>query len=545
MGVDIPIHLSHRIAPVLGELRRLNAVVIQAYAAEPSREQFKMLEKRFKAVGYEGSVLVFTNYGTVVPTGYERLVHTVNSGPAGGATAVKYLSEVYGYDYVIGVDVGGTSFDVTAILAGQPVIRPLTMVGRFEVAVPSIQVESIGAGTGSYVRIDPVTKAVQIGPDSAGYRVGVCWKDGGVKTVTINDAMLILGYINPDYFLGGEVKLDKKRAEEAFEEQVASKLGVDVYDAAWGVYQMVSDHMRLHLESIVRGLGFSPENFYLVAYGGGGPLMVASVVSGLKFAGIMVPELAPAFSAYGASLSDIGFRAEKSVEAYVPPPPGVFPQGIAMDIMRGIADMLGLKLDEKSTDIFEGIRNMIYLNATNALDSAWKELKSYIEEEFKKSKVEGDIVWRAAVRMLYAGMLDDVEVESDSHEASQELIVELSNRFDELFEKVYASSAKSREFGYIITRAVLTGYIKLSKPELREQSEVGAEAPDEAVKGEREIYWGDWCEARVYEMGLLKSGNEISGPAIIEAPATTFVVPPGRIVKLDGRRVFWLKEVGE
>ncbi len=540
MGVEIPVFLSYRIAPILGELRRLNATVVQVYAAEPSREQFGMMRESFEAIGGKAPLFVFTNYGTVVPPEFERLVHTINSGPAGGAVGVKYLADMYDHKYVIGTDVGGTTFDVASIIAGQPTIVPLTIAERFELAVPSIQVESIGSGTGSYIRVNPITNSISIGPDSAGYRVGVSWEEGNVDTVTVNDAMLILGYLNPDYFLGGDITLNKSKAEKEFEKQVSEKLRVDLHDSAWGVYEMVADQMRLHLESIARGLGFSPENFYLVSYGGGGPTMTAAIVSGLRFAGVMVPEIAPAFSAWGATLADIGIRAEKSLEAYVPPLPGIYPQGIALNIVQGIAEMLGVKL--KTKEEIEGIRNIMYQNAVNVLSQAWDELKSYVAQEFNRSGVEGKITWKAAVRMLYAGMLDDVEVEYGSSEITEKLVVDLCESFDDLFEKIYASSARSREFGYTITRAIITGIVELSKPTLKEEKEEESKPPKEAFKGEREIYWdGKWYKAEVYEMGNLKAGNKIGGPAIIESPASTYVIPPEWSTKLDTKRVFWLE----
>ncbi|MEM0088279.1 MAG: hydantoinase/oxoprolinase family protein [Archaeoglobaceae archaeon] len=537
MGKEIPIFLSHKIAPVLGELRRLNAVVIQVYAAEASREQFKKIESSFREKGCKAPLYILTNYGTVVPPTFERLIHTITSGPTGGAVGVKRLAEIYGFDYIIGSDVGGTSFDVTAIIAGQPIMAPYTVIERFEAAVPSVKTESIGAGTGSFVRLDPVTKALKIGPESAGYRVGVCWEEGGIENVTINDAMLVLGYLNPDYFLGGDIKLDKKRAEREFERQIAKPLEIDLISAAWNSYAMVSEHMKLHLESIARSLGFSPESFYLVSYGGGGPSMVAAYTSGLKFAGVMVPEIAPAFSAWGATLPDLGIRAEKSVEVYVPPLPGIRPVGIAEMIMRGIAQLLGIKIRGKEE--IEGLRNLLIQNAVNVLSSTWKELHGYICEEFRG--VGGEIEWKAAVRMLYAGMLDDIEVDSSSIEATEELIKELCEKFDDLFGRVYAISARSKEFGYTITRAVLTGYLKLPKPSMKEETEVGLKPPSEAFKGEREIFWdGRWYRALIYEMDKLRPGNVIEGPAIIESPASTFVIPPTNRTKLDKRRIFWL-----
>lgn len=540
MGKNIPVFLSHKIAPVLGELRRLNAVVIQVYASEASREQFGRIEKSLREKGCKAPLYILTNYGTVVPPTFERLIHTITSGPTGGAVGVKALAELYGFDYVVGTDVGGTSFDVTTIIAGQPTMTPYTLIERFEAAVPSIKTESIGAGTGSFVRIDPVTKAVKIGPQSAGYRIGVSWEDGGIETVTINDAMVVLGYLNPDYFLGGDIKLNKRKAEREFEKQVAEPLGIDLVSAAWNAYIMVSESMKLHLESIARSIGFSPENFYLVSYGGGGPAMVSAYTSGLKFAGVMVPEIAPAFSAWGATLSDLGIRVEKSLEAYIPPLPGVKPLGIAEMIMRGVAQLLGIKI--KGAEEIEGLRNLLIQNAVNLLSSAWKELRSYVSDEFSGIKGEEEIEWKTAVRMLYAGMLDDIEVDSPSAEATEDTIRELCESFDDLFGRVYATSARSREFGYTITRAVVTGFLRLPKPKIREEAEVGLKPPEDAFKGEREIFWGGkWYNAFVYEMGKLRAGNLIEGPAVIEAPASTFLVPPTNKAKLDKRRIFWLE----
>lgn len=542
-GVSVPIFMSHRIAPVLGELRRLNAVVLQVYAAEPSREQFRKMEEAFRARGFKAPLYIFTNYGTVVPPTFERLIHTVTSGPSAGNVAVQYLANLYGLDYMVGTDVGGTSFDVTTVVARRPIMNPFTIVERYEAAVPSIATESIGAGTGSYIRVDPVTKSLRVGPDSAGYRIGVSWRDGGVETVTINDAMVILGYLNPNYFLGGEIKLDKDRALKEFERQVAQPLGIDVYEAAWGSYMMVADHMRLHLEGIVRGLGFSPENFYLVSYGGGGPSFVVAYTAGMRFAGVMVPEVAPAFSAWGTTLADIGIRAEKSLEAYVPPLPGVKPLGMAEMIMKGVAEMLKIKITGAAE--MEGIRGLLSGQAINALNSAWKELRGYIEEEFKRAGLAGEITWRPAVRMLYAGMLDDIEVDAPAIEVDEGLLQKLCESFDNLFEKVYASAARSREFGYVVTRAILTGYMALRKPTLLEEKEETERIPENAFKGEREMYWnGKWYRASLYEMGLLRAGNRVKGPAIIEAPAATYVIPPGFSTRLDRRRIFWLEGGG-
>jgi N-methylhydantoinase A/oxoprolinase/acetone carboxylase beta subunit len=193
----------------------------------------------------------------------------------------------------------------------------------------------------------------------------------------------------------------------------------------------------------------------------------------------------------------------------------------------------------------EGIRGLLSGQAINALNSAWKELRGYIEEEFKRAGLAGEITWRPAVRMLYAGMLDDIEVDAPAIEVDEGLLQKLCESFDNLFEKVYASAARSREFGYVVTRAILTGYMALRKPTLLEEKEETERIPENAFKGEREMYWnGKWYRASLYEMGLLRAGNRVKGPAIIEAPAATYVIPPGFSTRLDRRRIFWLEGGG-
>jgi N-methylhydantoinase A/acetone carboxylase beta subunit len=541
MNKTINIFLSHKIAPILGELRRLNAVVIQVYAAEPSRKQFELMDQEFRKSGFKGSLYVYTNYGTLVSPSFERLIHTVKSGPSGGNSGVKYLADLYNLDYIVGADIGGTSFDVTTIVAKQPFIEPYTLVSKYEVAVPSVKVDSIGAGTGSFVRLDPTTKSLHIGPDSAGYRIGMSWPEGKVNNVTLNDVMLTLGYLNPDYFLGGSVKLHKDIAVNSIKEQIADELKIDVIDAAWEIYKMQTEEMKFYLESLIRGLGFSPELFSFVIYGGGGPSMVAAISQGLRFNKVMVPELAPAFSAYGASLSDLGIRLERSLESYIPPLPGVEPKGIAIDMMNGIAKLLNIKL---SVEELESVRELLYTNSMELLKAAWSQLKDEIKEEFEKAGIKGEIAWKGGIRMQYAGMLDDIEVSTDTIDVTKEFLVNISNKFDSLFEKIYASSARSKEFGYVITRAILTGYMSMSKPFLKTFPEEGTEPSKTSYKGTREIYWDNkWVTAKIFEMGLLKPGNVIEGPSIIEAPAATFVVPPGFRTRLDSHRIFLLEEV--
>jgi N-methylhydantoinase A/acetone carboxylase beta subunit len=503
---DIPVFLSHRINPVLGELGRMNTTILQIYAAEPSRDQFRIMDQEFRKRGMKAPLRILTSYGTTVSPEHEKLITTVTSGPTGGLLGCKYLGDFYGFDYIAGTDIGGTSFDVGLITAGQYYLKMESTISRFIVNIPMIALDSIGAGTGSYIRLDPVTKRVRIGPDSTSYRVGVSWEEGGVETVTINDSLLLLGYLNPDYFLGGEIKLSKKRAEEYFEEQVSRKLGVDIYDAAEGCLELVNLEMRMYLNAMIVGTGHAPENYHLVSYGGGGPILTAGYTSGLKFQGILVPTWAAAFSAFGAATAEYGIRHDLSTELLIAP---------------------------------DGSTNEL---VALMLNQGWEELRKMIEEELKNEGIDPEkVLLKPAVRMMYFGMLDDLEVPVLKFPIEAEDVKAIIDSYEDMFEKIYAVGAKSPEAGYLITRIILSCVYPTPKPKLPDEEKSSKEPPEKAYKKEREIYWnGRWYDANVLEMDELKAGNVIHGPSIVEAPSTTFTVPPAYTAYLDRHRVFWL-----
>ncbi|MDI3257887.1 MAG: hydantoinase/oxoprolinase family protein [Kyrpidia sp.] len=553
-GVQIPVFLSHRVHPILGEAGRLNAVVIQVYAAEPSRAQLLDLERAFREKGSKAGVRLLTNYGTTVSTAYDQLIHTVNSGPTGGIIGTQFLGDVYGLKYLIATDVGGTTFDVGAVINGQIVLRDSGMIDQFWVNTPMVAVDSIGSGTGSYVRVDPVTQRVRIGPDSAGYRVGVCWPEGGVDTVTVNDANLILGYLNPDNFLGGQVKLDRERAVRLFKEQVADRLGVDVFEAAWGVHNLANLTLKLHLQQVMLGMGFGPEVFHLVGYGGGGPLHVIGYTHGLDLAGVMIPAWAPGFSAFGAACGEYGVRQEISTDIFVPPPPGVDPTGIAAQILRGAYETLPPEVrrgvDEqlaRGLRLEEAMREVLNQVALDQLGRAWNTLKGQIEAEASREGLDpARLRFVLGVRMRYAGMLDDLEVQAGSLQIGPQTLAELAERFEDSFDKVYARAARSTEFGYQITRAVVTGYYDSVRPTVTEALLDGETPAEDCRKDRRAVFWnGAWHEADVYEMDRVRPGNVLTGPCLVESPATTVLVPPDYRLYLDRRRVFWAVRPGE
>lgn len=506
-GKKIPIILSCEHNPVRGETPRLNALIIEQYAAEPSRKLLGKIAETFKEKQVPAPLRILTTYGGTISPYHKQLITTLVSGPIGGIIGSKFIAEAYGIKNLVSSDVGGTSFDVGLIMENYVPTKWESSVGKFILNIPMIGLNSIGAGTGMYVRYNKVSGRLEFGPESAGYRIGVCNEASGVETVTMTDCSLILGYLNPDYFLGGNIPLDKKRAYKYIKEQLADPFGVDPERTARGALDLIEINMKNHLNGMIQGLGFRPENYTLISFGGAGPLHVAGYAKELKFQNIMIPEWAAAFSAYGCACADHSYRHEKSVDLLVPPDGG----------MNEIVSMM--------------------LNAT------WSELKKNIIKEFEKEDRDpSEMEFIPSIRIQYFGMFDDLEVKSSSDNLKAEDVWKLVRSYDDLFEQIFRRGTKSPDLGYHITKAVATGIVPVPKPKLPDYKLSGKDPDKGANKGKRKIFWeADWHNASLWEMSLLNPGNLIDGPAVIEAPATTLLVPPGFKVFLDKHRIFHME----
>jgi len=506
-GKKIPIILSCEHNPVRGETPRLNALIIEQYAAEPSRKLLAKIAETFKEKQVPAPLRILTTYGGTISPYHKQLITTLVSGPIGGMIGCKFIAKEYRIKNLVSSDVGGTSFDVGLIMENYVPTKWESSVGKFILNIPMIGLNSIGAGTGMYVRYNKVSGRLEFGPESAGYRIGVCNEASGVETVTMTDCSLILGYLNPDYFLGGNIPLDKKRAYKYIKEQLADPFGVDPERTARGALDLIEINMKNHLNGMIQGLGFRPENYTLISFGGAGPLHVAGYAKELKFQDIMIPEWAAAFSAYGCACAEHSYRHEKSVDLLIPPDGS----------MNEIVSMM--------------------LNAT------WSELKKDIIKEFEKEDRDpSEMEFIPSVRIQYFGMFDDLEVTSTSDNLKAEEVWKLARSYDDLFEQIFRRGTKSPHLGYHITKAVATGTVPVPKPKLPDYKLSGKDPDKGANKGKRKIFWeADWHNASLWEMRLLNPGNLIDGPAVIEAPATTLLVPPGFKVFLDKHRIFHME----
>lgn len=516
-GVTIPVYLSSDLYPVMQDFARLNTVTVEAYAAEPSRGQFRKIADRTRGYGADFELRVMASHGGTISTEAKELARTLISGPIGGMVGARYVAEKLGVKNVVCSDIGGTSFDLGLITNGGFTVKSQPDMARFMLKLPLVDIDSVGAGTGSYVRVNPVSNRIEIGPDSAGSRVGVCNPQGGVETVTLSDCNVLLGNLNPNNFLGGEVILDPEKSLAAIKAQIAEPLGLDPYDAAEGVLSLFEDHLRNEVYARVFGKGYAPEDYHLYSYGGGGPLHVAGYTKGLRFAKVVVPAWAAGFSAFGCACADFEYRMDRTVNVAVQSPE---------------LNAAGFKAG------FDG-----YARAVN---EAWATLEQRVEDEFSKSGVARDRVeFRHFVCVQYVGQLNDVEVQVPFERVTTEADVrEIITRFEEAYAKLYSRAATSPELGYLTTTAVITGVVPVEKPRLPAEPLAGPEPSPEALKGTRKVYReGKWHDAKIYHMERLKPGNRLSAISVIESPSTTLVIPLGFEANLDEHRLFHLTEV--
>lgn len=498
--------------PVRKESHRTNTTIVEAYAAEPSRKTLEKLEQSLKDNGTNFDLRIMASHGGTISIEANELARTCVSGPIGGMVGAKYLSDNLGIKNVACSDIGGTSFDIGLITQGDLAIESSPDMARLVLSLPLVSMDTTGAGTGSYVRIDPNYGNLTLGPDSAGSLVGVCNPDSGIETVTVSDCHVVLGLINPDNFIGGTIQLSRERAYQAVKEQVADPLGLSVEDAAFGVTELLESQLKNYLESMILGKGYSPSQYVCFSYGGGGPLHTAGYTKGLGFEDTLIPAWAAGFSAFGCGAADFEYRYDKTLD---------------------------LNIAEKASD--EEI-----LEAGNTLQAAWDELKDRVHDEFKKNGYTGDEVhYRLLFRMQYQGQLNDLEIEAPitAFESVSDYHT-LVHTFEDMYTRVYAKSALSPELGYSITGAIVRGVVEVAQPKIPQETLSGETPPKDAFLGTRDVYWdGEWLKANIYEMEKLLPGNKLGAFSIIESTATTLVVPIGFETYLDENRIFHLKEL--
>lgn len=510
---QIDVFRGSAVRPVIRENSRLNCALLEAYAAAPSRTHLFKIEDALKGREFNYDMQTVLAYGGLCNIRYPRLHETFISGPVGGCMAGIYVANLLDEPNVIVTDLGGTSFDIAAIAEGYVPVKAEPTIAGFTLNLPTLDMESIGAGAGSYIRLDPVTRKIQIGPDGAGASPGpVCFNRGN-DVLTMTDCNVILGYLNPDYFLGGNVDIDVDAAFKAVKEQMADPLGVDPYDAAEAAVKMLSLSAHDAIRRVAGLRGLDTALHVLFAYGGAGPVHVFDYTRGLRFKGVVTFKFAAAFSALGTTVGDYMHRYSKTVFLFLAP-------GAADDAKMALA---------------------------GAVNDAWASLE---EEAYGEMAREGhpreDVSIDHLTMMRYAGQLNDLEVVSPYSRLDSPADVDgLVTAWEALYERINSRVSKYEQAGYQVFELGVIAHTAKTKPELQRYALQGETPAADAQKGERKTYFdGEWHTASIWDMEKLHAGNVVLGPAIVEHPMTTLVVPPDGRVRLDEWEFLWLDRNG-
>lgn len=508
--MKLEIYISSEVSPVARELSRANASLIEAYTTPRAVAGLASIEERLRERGFGGALQVMQSSGGLAPFGSVRAVETIQSGPVGGVIGGHYIGALYGIDNILTSDVGGTSFDVALITAGQvPVNREPVAVGMI-LGVPMVEILSIGAGGGTLARVDGLTGRLSVGPESAGAVPGpVCFGRGG-SVPTVTDADLVLGYINPATFGAGRSRLDVDAAREAIRAHVAEPLELSVEEAAEGIKRLIDVRMADTLDGLVAARGFEMQEYHLLAFGGAGPTHVAGYSGELPLAGVMVFPFSSVFSAFGAAAADYQHHYTRSCNIIVPP---FADDGQQLDV--------GSRLNELWHDLAE------------------RAVTQMEKEGFSR----GELVLVPQVMMRYGRQLNDLVVASpvqriDSAGDFQRLI----DAFEQQYEQIYARAARYPQSGFEVFEVGLVASAAKIKPLLATYDQ-GAPDPVAAARLGSQPAWfgGAKYETPRFQLAALRPGNRVEGPAVIEDPTTTFVVPPGFLVEADRYLTLWLR----
>lgn len=509
-GVEIPLYLSSQICPITREVSRLTSTLLHAYSADPARKQLMGIEKKVAEAGYDKPLQIVLSSGSLANIRYPRLHEATFCGPIGGIMGSQYLCDKLNIDNLVCTDMGGTSFDVGLIMGGEHVLAREVEIAHMIFNIPTVVMDSIGAGTGQLLKINPETGRLEIGPESAGADPGpVCYRMGN-ETPTVMDCCLIMGILNPDNYLGGKMKLDKELALKAVKEKCADPLGVDPYAFSEGVLNLINLTMREHVKTVTSVRGFSVADYYCAGYGGAGPMFLAGYTAGLPFRGVFTVPYAAAFSAFGCTATDYVHRYQKSTVVFLP----------------------------------NGCDAAMKMQMAFLLNIGWQELEqTAIKEMTEEGVPQGQVHLKQVAYVRYMGQMEDVEVESPVERInSPEDMDKLIAAFEEKYARIFFRVAQHPESGFQIMELGVRASAKRSKPAIRKFPMEGANPPAEAFKEVRKVYHNqEWYNANIYDMETLKPGNIIDGISVIEAPSTTLFVPIDRRVRIDEHKLYWLE----
>jgi len=484
------ISVSSSVAPRLGEYERMATTLVNAYLGPGIARYAETLEQSLADRGSRARVLLLDSAGGMMTPleAARQPVRLLVSGPSGGLTASERLGAVLGHANVITFDMGGTSTDVGLIVDGASLRRQETEAGKYHLLVPMADITAIGAGGGSIARVE-AGGYLRVGPESAGADPGpACYGRGGTHP-TVTDADLVLGVLDPDRFLGGQLRLDRDAAERALSEHIAQPLGMSVLDAAAGIKRIVDSRMADLVRTVTLERGHDPREFVLYAFGGAGPTHAPTFALELVDT-VVVPATQSVHSALGAIASDLHVVCELSE-----------PMRVNRD---GTPD--NARVSQILAELEARARTLLAAQGAR-------------EDELDLSH------W---VEMRYARQTKELRVPAWTPDG-------LLATFELLYARRYGSESVPQGVGIELVTFSVEARGRLPRPDFR-RTQPGEADASAAQLGRRDAFdaaAGRLVPTEIYDGDALKPGNRIGGPAIVEFYGTTVALSYGQTAVVD------------
>jgi len=493
----VAVTLSHEVSPTFREYERTSTTVVSAYVMSAVRDYLRGLAAALEARGYRGRLFVMQSSGGVATAAaMERHpVRMIESGPAAGALMAAVYGELAGARDLIAFDMGGTTAKLALIENGRPSTTTAFELHRVRNApgsglpinVEAIDLVEIGAGGGSIAR--PSLGVIAVGPDSASSTPGpVCYGRGGAEP-TVTDANLVLGYLDPDFFAGGTLRLSLGAAARAIESRVARPLGLSLEEAAWGIHQIVTSNMELATRVVSIERGRDPRDLTLVAFGGSGPVHGCRLARALAIPRVILPAAAGVTAAVGLLAAEVRF-----------------------DVAR---------------------THVCRLEAADpaALSAMYEEMARQATAVVRESGVAGEVLLARSVEARYAGQGYELAVPVPSGVLDPAALARLRATFDEVYAARYGYASPGEPVEAVTWKlSAVGGAPRVALPKAPPATEPGARKPV------RRAYFPEtrgYVDCPVYDRYRLGAGTTLTGPAIIEERESTTVLPPGATAVVD------------
>ncbi|GAB5469918.1 MAG: hydantoinase/oxoprolinase family protein [Rhodospirillales bacterium] len=486
---DLPVSISYEVLPKWKEYERASTTLADAYLKPVVRKRFDEMRARFEDLGVAGRVAVIKSNGgeATLAGAMNAPVNLTVSGPTGGVVAAKSLADLIGLDHVVTFDMGGTSTDCSTVVGGSEAFTTnFEIEWGIPIQVPMIDVRTIGAGGGSIAWIDK-GGMLRVGPQSAGAEPGpACYGKGG-EEATVSDANLVLGRINPDYFLGGTMSLDSAAAVAAVD-RLAKELKLGRIETALAIVQIANNNMVGALRSVLLERGLDPRDFTLMAFGGAGPLHACDLIEMAGIPSAVIPNHPGQFSAYGFTMTDARVDKQRTLQG-----------------------------------------------TSTRLDRAWctqalQELVSEAVGELTDQGYKEGIQVTRAFDLRYLGQNYELELPYPGEAFDDAGLEALWQRFHETHEARFGFSIPGETIELVnVSVTAIAPSRKPATPEL-----ATAEGPP-PVTAQRLIHDEEGeKQVSVYRREDLRAGQAIKGPALIEEPASATLLRRGQLARIDG-----------